>query len=413
MAETAFGKNDPRTQTTWSKKMFQYATEQMFFYNGGYMGVDTNSIIQIDKDLEKKTGDKIVFKLRAPLTGPGSGDDGNVEGNEEALSILNFPLEVHERSHGVACAGKMSAKRTDTHIREEGRDSLGAWLGEQIEDDIVAALAGLYNKASVEVGHPIETVNEKAPSTYRHWLGGQKADGTLAAKSGLVAHAAVGDYPTVALLSAETATNVLFGRNVISAVKRAAMTKYTTSTGAIVYKVRPIKVKGKDYYVMAIHPLQAKALRAETGEAGWTAIVAAAAKRGDDHPLFTGAMGVYDGVILHEYDRIPIRTGANGVLPSEGFLLNAGRTATTDAVADGKTVARALFLGAQAAVIGWGQVPHWYEDAYDVNRKPRVATDMIYGVSKTRFRSYAASTNTNTDEQDFGCIAVDTQVVVD
>lgn len=59
--------------------------------------------------------------------------------------------------------------------------------------------------------------------------------------------------------------------------------------------------------------------------------------------------------------------------------------------------ARAIILGAQAALFAIGSEPTWVEKDFDYANQTGVATGMIFGVKKTRFNS-----------QDFGVIALDT-----
>lgn len=63
-----------------------------------------------------------------------------------------------------------------------------------------------------------------------------------------------------------------------------------------------------------------------------------------DNPIFSGALGVYNGVVLHEWTRLP--TAATGT--------NAA------------SCRRAVFCGAQAVSMAWGQgnseTPKYVED---------------------------------------------------
>lgn len=386
MPTTTFATADPATRKHWSTELWKYAIANTFFVERGMLGTGATSIIQQNTDLSKSKGDQITFHLLNPLVGDGQGDHGTLLNNAEAQGIGTFSVAVHERAHAVSAGDGISKQRTVLDLRMTGRDGLGVWLTEILENDIVNALSGLYN-----VSTAIENVNVHAPSTNRILRTGQTAAGVIV-NSGT-------SYATDALLSANTATDALFGTKVLEWVKRKAQLATP--------KIRPIKVGGKDYYVCLISPLQAKALKAETE---WRASQKDANVRGLDNPIFTGMLGVWDGVVIHEYDRIQSRTGAGGTTPAEGFTLNAGLTATTDPVVSGKTVDRALFLGAQAGALAWAQKPNWIEDYEDIGtRKPVIGTEMIYGMSKTIFN--APGTSTPTD--DYGVIAVDTMVVAD
>jgi N4-gp56 family major capsid protein len=390
---TAFASGDPRTQTKWSKAVFEYALPDLYFMRMGMMAKGPEGIIVMNSDLEKGPGDQLITEMQVPLSGVGIGNDGKLKDNPESIVMLNQATIIGERGHSVESAGKISEKRTAFNVRTAARSALGTWYREAMEDDIVRALAGMDN-----VGLPsnnIATVNAKTPSTNRHLLIGQSISGTQPGTLGT-------GQATVAALSALTAADTQFGVKVIKRAKR--MAKLATP------KIQPVRINGKDYYVMLIHPYQAESLK---NDFEWIDAQKRANLRGSDNPLFTGALGEIDGVLIHEYDRTPYRTGAGGTDPAEGFTLNAARTATTDAVANGRTVARALFLGRQASVIAWGQRPRWYEDYADVNgRLPLVGVDCMYATTKARFRQYDSGAGSNTDQEDLGIIAVDTQVVV-
>lgn len=390
MTATGYGTNDPRTQKMWSRKLFEYALKDFFFLNFGWLGTGPESVIQVHKDLDgaNKSGDKVTFEMETPLSGEGNGNDGTVTGAEEAGSIQNMTVTLGERSHGLVSRGKISEKRTLTDFNEYAARQLGIWTRNvAMEPDLWRMLYGLYNASG------IETVNELEPSANRIIYGGQTLAGVVnAAKT------------TDALLSAETATDYLCGLQFLSLMKRRA--KLCTP------KIRPVTIDGKRYYLVVLHPYQMKAVRASTGEHSFVAMMKDAEKRGKDNPIFAGAEFYYDEMIVYEYDRAPLKTGANGTTPSEGFWLNAGRTATTDPVANGKSVAAGLILGAQAGVLEWGQQPRYYNDMVDVKRKPQAAVDMLYAMKKTRFNVFT-EVNTNTAQEDYGVYQFHTQVQLD
>lgn len=391
MATTQFGTDDPRTQKKWSKLLFKHALDRMFFTQRGMLGVDENSVIMVDKNLTKEKGDKINFEMQYPLTGDGQGDDGAIETNNEALTIANFLVTVHERAHSVASAGKMSAQRTATNIRKAGKAALGNWMGQIMEQDIYNALAGLYN-----VSTSIATVNEAAPSTNRKFIGGYSLAGTGPNSYGTLASVLATNLDDAAQMNTR----------LISLIKRKAIMASP--------RFRPIRIKGEDFFVMLLHTLQIKSIKAETGDRGWTAIQKDAAVRGKDNPLFSGAAGLWDGVILQQYDKVATCTGAGSSAIAEGFQQNATLASrTSDAAASGVSFARALFLGAQAGALAYAQLPAWYEKMLDLGRKPAVGTDVLYGAAKTRFNKYTQPSGGNTAQEDFAAYTVDTAVFTD
>ena len=151
------------------------------------------------------------------------------------------------------------------------------------------------------------------------------------------------------------------------AVERAKLSKNA---------LRPVKVGGKDFWVMILHPTQVTSMRTNANVGQWTDIQKAAMTGGsvDNNPIFTGALGVYNGVILFESVRIPAVANANAF--------------------------RAALLGAQGAVMAFGResgknVYNWEEELFDYGNQLGVAAGCVAGLVKTRFNG-----------SDFGSFAV-------
>jgi Protein of unknown function (DUF4043) len=103
-----------------------------------------------------------------------------------------------------------------------------------------------------------------------------------------------------------------------------------------------------------------------------------------NNPIYTGALGEYNGVIIRQSQDV-----TQGVSGSTGLAIT--------------TVRRAVLLGAQAAVIGYGQANYgpmkyrWNEELLDHKRKLEVSAWSIWGMKKVRFNS-----------ADFGTVVVST-----
>jgi len=406
MADTSYAFGDPRAQTVWEKYLFEYFPQNIMLTP--LMGKDGNSCIHVNKELLSKPGGTVILKARQRLDGAGVGDDGDTTGNAQQIKRRNMSINVHERATRTQSAGILSEQLTDSDFRSDSKLELGDWIGERIENDLITSAAGLYNENSSS--SEIETINESYPSSARIYYGGQNAAGVLG-NSGA-------SYGTDALMTAGTTANNLFGTKLLEMIKRRAIacrpriaavklmdlskaTKFDPRTG-------PVGPLMGYFYVVLISPLQTKSVRAETGATGWKQAMAEAQNRGNKNPIFSGSSFLWDGCIVWEYDRIPTRTGADSDSLAEGFLLNSGRTATTDPCANTTTVARALFMGRQAMGFAWAHKPSWHEDFYDANKR-FVKTDMLYGVKRCNFNAHG----TETPQQDEGIYCIDTEVVAD
>lgn len=396
MPRTSILNPNELTQKAWPQTVFRIMLENMQLST--LMSEGNDMPIVIDRTLQGRPGDQVIFELDMPLSNAGGTDDSDIEGSEEAMSFFNFPVTIHERNHGVRSAGKMTDKRSAVKIRSKAAFAIARWSAEQVENDLIWSLSGLGNQNTYagEGTSAILTVNEKAPSSSRTFFGGQTAAGTVT-------------EVTSDSLITTTVTGFLFGTKIISIVKIRAQLAFP--------KFKPVLIAGKFYYVMLLHPLQVKALREETGAAGWSQIQANANIRGLANPLFikegtgpermfSGIVGVWDDVILLESERIETRVA--------GESFDDPNTATNiidAAIVDGTyRVARGLLMGAQAGVIGWGRPWKRLERNFDYFRKPGTATDAIYATSKVRFRDPGAGQSTNTAQQDFAVTAVDTAV---
>ena len=322
MAETIFATGDALTAKIWATKVFRAAMKDLWFSK--WIAESSDSIIHMNTDLTKKAGDRVTFPLRMQLTGAGIDlETDDPEGNEEEIVFHDFSVTLEEKGNAVRARSKMDFKRPAFDLRNEFRMALQDWLSGYLEDKTIVALS-------------------TSPTSGENIFGGDATS-------------------TATIDSSDTMATA-----VISKAKRKARLHTP--------KIRPIRVNGKNHYVMLMHDYQSKALKAEDA---WQQANREGGTRGPDNALFSGNLGMWDGVVLFEYERIQTYTGwgAGGVT----------------------TGARALLLGAQAGIHAYGQLPEWYEKLFKYNRIPGVLVDVIHKVSKTVFNS-----------KDFGVITVDT-----
>jgi N4-gp56 family major capsid protein len=397
MANTTFARGGTHTALVpqrWSKKDFIFAYEKNPLLP--YIGASDGKIIQVDKDFLKEQGDKLTFGLRRLLAEDGQGKDGTYSGNSEAMLFDDFSVQIHERGHSTALNGNYTEQAAYTKLRPKGQQAIREWVGMVQAADIISALSGLQTKnhlvgketganATDASSAQITTVNQVAltkSATATRWFGGGQT------QAGVIERVA-----TDALIDS-TSTN-LFGTDVIEYVHRMA-TRTTDGSGNAVSPIRPIYIEGEPYYLMLIDRMSKKALLADTK---WkNATLNALPRSVRQNWIFTGADGVWNGVVVKTTDLLHRRLGAGGVSADEYF------DTTGDACANGITVARNLFLGAQSACLAWGKMPVWKQGYNDPphNTKYVVHSDMLYGVKKTIFNSV-----------EFGCIVVDCAVLAD
>ena len=354
MATTAFGVSHPLAVKLWSEKLFREALKET--YIGKFIGTSSNSLIQTLTETQKGAGDYIKVGLRMQLSAAGVAGDDTLEGSEEALSFYNDAVYIDQIRNAVRSAGKASEQRVPYSMREEARQALGDWIANMLDTSFFNQIGGYTSESDTRKTGMQATA---AATTGRILIGNVGAGGSATTEASLSTVAA-------------PATNALL---TLKDIDRCVAIAKTASP-----MIRPIRMNGEEYYVMFIHPNQTYWLRSQTATAGsWGDIQKAAMMGGKiaDNPLFTGALGVYNGVILHESARVPL----------------------TVASADGN-FRRAIFCGAQAAVVAFGQNSSgmktaWQEELFDFGNQLGIAAGLIWGLKKTQFNS-----------ADFGTIVV-------
>lgn len=263
-------------------------------------------------DLLSQAGDTIKFDIVLALTGAGTtGDTTLTEGNEEALKIRQTSMGLTYLKHGVRWTELAEALITH-NMRTTAKNQLAKWLAGKID-------ARVFTEAT----------------------GG----GTV--------------MPTKNLWAAGTATT----RNTVADTNTGGRLTLDTLTELKAYaqvelKLEPIRLDGdeNEYFLLVVHPYAAMSLKRD--DTKWAQAQRDAQVRGDDNPLFTGAVGMWDGVVIKTSNRIPRSVNTN-----------------TPPIA----VSDNLFLGAQAISRGYGFYPKWVEQDFSYGEEAGVATRVLLG----------------------------------
>jgi N4-gp56 family major capsid protein len=338
MAETAYGVNAPEAKKLWSSQLAREALKATWIQR--FIGDDSDSVLQTYSDTKKDAGDRIRITLRMQLNGDGVLGDGTLEGNEEALATYTDDLFIDQLRHAVKSAGKMTEQRIPWSIREEAMMGLKDWWAGRMDTAFFNQLCG-YTPANDPRFTGMNVV--LGPDANHISRANNKATDEL-----LIA----GDE---------------FKLDQIDAL--VAKAKLLTPV------IRPIKVNGDDRYVMVIHTNQVTQLRTAAGTGQWLDIQKAA-MTGDgskQNPIMTGALGMYNGVVLHESTRV-----TNGVNSTTGLPVVTAR--------------RAVLMGAQAGFVAFGKGQSfenfdWNEELFDYGNKLGVEAGLIHGLKKARFNN--------------------------
>jgi N4-gp56 family major capsid protein len=341
MAMTEYGVNAPEAVKLWAKKLNREALAKC--YIGDFISESDNALIQEKTETKKQAGDRVRVTLRMQLSGDGVIGDATLEGNEEKLSTYTDDLLIDQLRHAVRSKGKMTEQRVPFSIRAEAKDGLVDWWADRWDTAYFNQVCGYTPQVDLRYTGLNAVI---APTTVIRPTGAN--DQALGS----------GNKFTLDLIDSAVATA-------------------KTSTPIM----RPIKIDGQDYFAMFLHPFQVRDLRTNTGTGQWLDIQKAAMSGGQikDNPIKTGMLGVYNGVMLYETRRV-----TQGVNSSTGAAIS--------------TVRRAPLVGAQSAIIGFGQgydsttSVNWAEELFDYKNQLGVSAGFIAGLKKTRFNSADFST---------------------
>jgi N4-gp56 family major capsid protein len=360
----------------WKKELFQDVIDGMYFTQNGLMGEGDNNIVQTFSDLKKESGDTITVPLTAKLSGSGVSGDSELEGNEEAISSYYDQIAIDQIRNAVRLTGRLDSQKACYDMFKDAKEKLSTWAQEFLERQIFMKLGGVSaltltdttgavysaNATWSNTADAIPTATEASeiPSyTYRY------INADLAGSGGLDGIAAT-DVLTTGLIS------------------RAKMMAKLASPA-----VRPLRIKGQDFYVMFIHPKQAWDLK-NASSSVWAQAQREAQVRGENNPIFTGSLGVWDGVILFEHEYVPQLTG-NG----SSVVFSTGNTTYAP---NGVVVYRSLLCGRQAVGAAFTKDSfEMVEETFDYKNKVGISTGIIGGVQKMMFNS-----------KNYGVVTVDT-----
>ena len=365
MAVTSYGVGDALAVKLYARDLLHEVTKGIEV--APLIGTNANSIIHKKTEL-KSTGDQVTFGLRTKLTGAGRTESETLEGNEESLTTYSDAVLINELDHAVRVksGNTIDPQRVGFDLRDEARMGLADWFAERFSLWFFVQLSG-YTSTTYTYRGTATTMSAKyrgnntvtAPSTNRRLYGG----------SGLTTDQGVN--------ADSTAT---FNLTVVDKCVEMAKTANP--------QIRPIQVEGGSHYVMYIHPRQTYNLRTDTSDGSWMDFSKHAYNgRGKENPIFSGALGMYNNVVLRENE---------DVVPGVHSTTGAEQTSTR----------RALFLGAQAGCFAQSSkfskaTPYkWVEKTFDYERELGVSAQSLMGLKKTIFNS-----------EDFGVITASTYAV--
>lgn len=359
--QTILSVGSPQAVKRWATSLATDTEKQMFFSK--FIGKDDSNIIERKSELEGDAGDTIKFDLLTNLRGGMTYGDDNVENKEENLTFYQDEVKIDQARKGVDVGGRMTRKRTLHNLRESAKRVTARYCAEWMDE-----LFFVYLSGTLQGVNPDAKVREafagnaiQAPDAYHQAYGGAATSAAT-------------------LTTADVMTRNLVER--LSVIPRMMATVNPDAT-----RMSPVTVEGGGkHFVLLMSPWQAHSLRtaqAGVGELSWAEIQkAAASAEGRNNPLFKGGLGMINDVVLHQHENVR-------------YFSNYGSGNNVGA-------ARALFMGAQAGAVAYGEAGaatrfQWVEKLKDADNRVAIYAGVIAGVKKTRFNGL-----------DYGVVAVDT-----
>ena len=321
MATTSIATSHGLTNEQWNADLFRLWQEGTFF--GKFKGTSPKSIVRVSRDLQKQAGDAITFGFSNSIRGtagvtgdtPLEGHDGtDYVSNNEAMTYNYQRVTIDQKRQSIKLKGIMSEKRVAFNMRNDAKMQLSDWMS--------------YDE-------------DQACFT------------------------AVNSADTVAT---EFITGTGLTYDAIVDMKKEAMfpSDDNIAAGKKTRKIEPVRLDGgEEVFVLGVNPADAANFRKSDDFKNFNQN---ADFRGSKNAIFTGALGVFNNVIVHEHS---------------GFAAGAP-----------------VLMGASAALLAYGNEVMYGEDTFDYDNQTGFMIGSIRGVALAKHDGTAD----NADGSSYGAI---------
>jgi N4-gp56 family major capsid protein len=374
MAQTIVGLNDAKAVKKFSAFLAVDVGRKSYF-NKKFMGkgIEAQTPVQMLSSLESDAGDQVSYDLVMQLRMQPVEGDNTLEGKEEDLKFYTDQVYIDQARGGVNTGGRMTRKRTIHDLRKVARARQGEWWSRIFDELFFLYLSGGFRDSGSGASS-----FANGDYTYPSGYAGFAANGFVAPDTA---------HRTYAGAATSFASIVVGDKLSLTTIDRLVAKASTLGGGTSgIPAIEPLMIDGEEHYVLVMHPWQEYDVRTNATTGQWLDIQkSAASAEGRNNPIFKGSLGMYNNVVMHKHRSVLRRTDGG-----------AGTIA----------VARALFMGRQAAVVAFGSPGtglrfDWAEEARDNGNQAVITTSSIFGIKKTAFTIDSVS-------RDFGLMAVDT-----
>ena len=241
----------------WGKRLYDDGIRKAF-WGARFEGREGSAKPIITKDdFTKGPGDTLHFQVMSDLISSGVTGEGGLQGNEDKLSMSQFDLTVDWIRNAVAYTENLE-RRVNFSVVQVARQRLSDWIARYIDEGLFTQL--IITEGSAEVLYSGDAGSESA----------------------------LGDNDT-------------FGTEEIDRIKLALQRK-----GAIPLSTKMNNGEELETYGIVISGTDEYWLK---GDPIWSQAQRDAGIRGEKNKIFTGALGMYNGMIL--YTHRSVKSGPN------------------------------------------------------------------------------------------------------
>jgi hypothetical protein len=339
---------------------------------------DTNAIIKaVKKTCE--LGSIVGIELEDDLVESGAVGNVTLDASSEELKKIKQFVKIDRWQHSVPSNGDIVTQRSADKFKASAKTALKNWGTRKFDKVFFSAMSADCTNI-VCAGHH------------------DTHDCSSILKADVLTTADVEE----ARRRAELGTNGIVTDDVEGQVPPIIPVSTNKEENAGFYEDLPV-------YVMLVGTNTARHIK---NDANWSEARKDARERGKTNPIFTGALGFWDGVLLLQVGNDTPRQ--SGILTSKSDFVGFSNVKKSNlgiyAGDGGQTTEINLLLGVGAAhiVVDMGVQYYDYPDKDDI-RRMNAAIDRVYGFAKTK---YQASQNDGIledsifDGKDYGVIAV-------
>lgn len=367
MAYTAFGALSILQRVVQSTSIAKQGHDQNFFASNQFLSKNTDDmnrpIIRVTALTKDLRGTRAVLPLVTDLTGGGVVGDNILEGNEQALEADAQIIQIDQLRNGVRSKGKMAEQETVIRFRVTGKNALGFWIADIVDEMEFLTIAG--RAYSLNTDGSARDAGSQLPQL-------AFASDVVAASGNRIMYAGSATSEQT-LTTSDTMT-----WDTVTDLKTMAKRK----------RMIPIKAGGKSYFILVLSSEQCRDLEKT---ADYKSLTAQAMPRGVNNPLFTNAKKVINDIVIYDHQKVYNTLG-----------LDPGSKWGASGNVDG---AQAFLMGACAlgnAMLG--EVEYAESDNKDFGNRPAMAVGRIIGLLKPQYKSRYDGNSV----EDYGVISLKT-----